>query len=103
MEEIKVTGAQLVETVKKLINEGNIRRVTVKNRDGKVVFEIPLTFGVIGIALAPVLAALGAVAGLLSECTIAVERDPEAGEPGTPAPTTVLIQDAEPVQNEASE
>jgi len=82
MDEFKVAGGQLVDTVKKLINEGNVRRISVKNREGKIVFDIPLTLGVIGIALAPMLAALGAVAGVLTECTVAVERDPD-----TPAET----------------
>jgi len=78
MEDIKVEGGQLVETVKQLIREGNVRRLIVKNREDKVVFELPLTLGVVGVALAPMLAALGAVAGLLTECTITVERDPDA-------------------------
>jgi len=76
MEEFKVAGDQLVDTVKKLIEEGNARRITIKNREGKVIVEVPLTIGVVGVALAPMLAALGAVAGLLTECTVAVERDP---------------------------
>jgi len=78
MEEFKVAGGQLVDTIKKLIDEGNVRRISVKNRDGKVIFEVPLTFGVIGVALAPMLAAVGAVAGVLTECTIVVERDPDS-------------------------
>ena len=77
MEEIKVTGAQLVDTIKSLVNEGNVRSLTVKNKEGNVVFNVPLTLGVVGIALAPMLAAVGAVASLMTECTITIERDPE--------------------------
>jgi len=81
MEEIKVTGGQLVDTVKGLIKEGNVRKVIVKNRDGKEVFEVPLTLGVVGIAVAPLLVAVGAVAGIMNECTVCVERDPKAPAP----------------------
>jgi len=81
MEEIKVTGGQLVDTIKKLVSEGNVRSLTVKNKEGKVVFNVPLTLGVVGIALVPMLAAVGAVASLMTECTITVERDPEPEQP----------------------
>jgi len=80
MEEIKVTGGQLIDTIKGLIKEGNIRRIIVKNRDGKEVFEVPLTLGVVGIAIAPLLVAVGAVAGIMNECTVVVEREPQAPE-----------------------
>ena len=81
MEEIKVTGSQLVDTVKGLIKEGNVRRIIVKNREGKEVFEVPLTLGVVGIAVAPLLVAVGAVAGFMNEWTVVVERDEKAPEP----------------------
>jgi hypothetical protein len=73
-EEIKVKGEQLLQKVKELIQEGNVRKISIKNKEGNVVVEFPLTFGVIGAVLAPILAAVGAMAALLTECTISVER-----------------------------
>ncbi len=73
-EEFHVDGEELLRKVKNLINEGNIRRVIIKDKDGKVVFEIPLTFGVVGALIAPQLAAIGAIAALLSEATVVVEK-----------------------------
>ena len=75
IEDIKVAGEQAVDTVKDLIKEGNVRRITVKNGDGETVLSIPLTISVIGVAVAPMLAAIGAVASLMTECTISVERN----------------------------
>ena len=72
-ESFKVAADQLVEAVKKLVHEGNVRRVILK-QDGRTVVEFPLTVGVIGTVLAPILAAVGAIAAVLSECTIEVER-----------------------------
>lgn len=74
-EEFKVNGEELLKKVKQLIAEGNIRRLTIKNKDGKTILEIPLTVGVVGAVLAPALAAVSAVAALVTECTIAVERE----------------------------
>jgi len=73
-EEFRVDGEDLIAKVKKLINEGNIRRVIIKDKEGKVIFEIPLTFGVVGALIAPQLAAIGAIAALLTEATIVVEK-----------------------------
>jgi len=73
-EEFRVNGEELIAKVKNLINEGNIRRVIIKNKEEKVIFEIPLTFGVVGALIAPQLAALGAIAALLSEATVVVEK-----------------------------
>jgi hypothetical protein len=73
-EEIKITGEQLVGTVKGLVHEGNIRRIIVKGEEGRTLIEIPLTLGVVGALLVPVAAALGAIAALVSECTIVVEK-----------------------------
>jgi len=73
-EELRIDGERLVSTVKEIVRQGNVRRVTVRNRDGETVFELPLTLGVVGVLLLPTLAALGAVAALLTECTIVVER-----------------------------
>ncbi len=72
-EEFRVRGSQLIEKVNELIAAGNVRRVIVKH-DGKAVVEFPLTVGVIGSLLAPQLAALGAIAALLTECSIEIVR-----------------------------
>lgn len=78
-EEHKVSGEGLVARVKELIHQGNIRRIIVKNDKGHTIFEIPLTFGVVGAALMPVLVALGSIAALAAEYTLVVEkREPEA-------------------------
>ena len=69
-EEFRVDGEELLRKVKNLINEGNIRRVIIKDKDGKIVFEIPLTFGVVGALIAPQLAAIGAIAALLASATM---------------------------------
>ncbi|HOD66311.1 MAG TPA: DUF4342 domain-containing protein [candidate division Zixibacteria bacterium] len=73
-EEFKVTGQQLVETVKKLIHEGNVRHVIIKNEEGKSLIEIPVTVATVGALLLPVLAALGAIAALVADCTIVVVK-----------------------------
>jgi hypothetical protein len=73
-EEFRVDGEELVTRIKKLVNEGNIRRIIIKNKEDKVIFEIPLTFGVVGALIAPQLAALGAIAALLTEATVVVEK-----------------------------
>jgi hypothetical protein len=72
-ETIKVTADQLVDCVKTLVHEGNVRRVVIK-QDGRTVVEFPVTVGVVGTVFAPVLAAVGALAAILTECTIEVER-----------------------------
>ncbi len=73
-EEFKVSGADLKERVKKLIEEGNARRIIIKNESGESVVEIPLTLGAVGAVIAPALAAVGAIAALLSKCTIVVVK-----------------------------
>lgn len=73
-EEFRVNGEELIGKIKNLLNEGNIRRITIKNKEGKTVFEIPLTFGVVGALIAPQLAAIGAIAALLTEATVLVEK-----------------------------
>jgi hypothetical protein len=73
-EEFKVQGEELLAKVKQLIHEGNIRRVSIKDKNGRVMVEFPLTVGVVGLALAPVLAAVGAIAALVSEATVVVEK-----------------------------
>ncbi|UTX51131.1 DUF4342 domain-containing protein [Candidatus Saccharibacteria bacterium TM7i] len=74
-EEFKVNGKDLLDKVKSLINEGNIRRIIIKNKEDKKLIELPLTIGVVGAVLAPMLAAVGAIAALVTECTIVVERE----------------------------
>jgi hypothetical protein len=73
-EEFRVDGEKLVAKIKELIHEGNIRRLIIKDKDGKTMMEIPVTFGVVGALLAPQLAAIGAIAALLTEATIVVEK-----------------------------
>ena len=73
-EDIKVKGEQLLQKVKELIAEGNVRKISIKGKEGNTIIEFPLTFGVVGAVLAPLLAAVGAVAALVTECTISVER-----------------------------
>jgi hypothetical protein len=72
-ESFKVAADQLVDAVKKLLHEGNVRRIIIK-QEGKTVAEFPLTVGVVGAIVAPVLAAVGALAAVLTDCTIEVER-----------------------------
>jgi len=74
-EEFKVSGDKLLEEVKRLIHEGNVTKIIIKNESGHTVIEIPLTIGVVGVVLAPVLAAVGAMAALVTHCTIVVIRD----------------------------
>ena len=81
-EEFTISGEKLVSTVKKLVREGNIRRITIKSKEGKTLIEIPLTFGVVGALFLPTLAAIGAIAALVTECTIVVERIEESDDPG---------------------
>jgi len=73
-EEFRVSADSLIEKVKELIREGNIIRVIVTDEKGKVLLEMPATVGVVGVILAPWLAALGAIAALATNCTIIVER-----------------------------
>ena len=73
-EEFKIDGEQLLAKVKELIRAGNIRRITIKNEKGDSLIEIPLTVGVIGAVLLPVLAAVGAIAALVTKCSIIVEK-----------------------------
>jgi Domain of unknown function (DUF4342) len=72
-ETIKVEGGELLDSVKKIIHEGNVRRIIIKQED-QVVAEFPLTVGVVGTVVAPLLAAIGALAALLTSCTVMVER-----------------------------
>jgi hypothetical protein len=73
-ETFQVTGEELLAKVKELIKEGNVREITIKNKKGESLIVLPLTIGVVGAVLAPPLAAVGAIAALVTECTITVER-----------------------------
>jgi CBS domain-containing protein len=77
-EEIQTTGDELVAKVKELVREGNVRRVIVKDEQGKTLIEIPLTLGVVGALFLPVAAAVGAVAALATNCTLIVEKVKDA-------------------------
>lgn len=81
-EEYKVSGDRVVAKVKQLIKEGNARRIIIKNEKGESIVEFPLTFGAVGVVLAPLLAAIGAAAALMTNCTIVVvkEKDNKKGE-----------------------
>lgn len=71
------TGENLLKKVKELIAEGNVRRITITDKSGKEWMSFPLTIGVVGAIVAPVLAAVGALAALIGECSITVEREEE--------------------------
>ena len=73
-EEFSVSGSNLIDRVKELLHEGNVTRIIVKNEKDKVLLEIPATVGVIGVVLAPWLAALGVIAALVTNCRMVVER-----------------------------
>jgi hypothetical protein len=73
-EEFSVSTDNLIEKVKELLHEGNVTRIIIKDEKGKVLLEIPATVGVIGVVLAPWLAALGVIAALATNCKIVVER-----------------------------
>ncbi len=73
----KIKGEHLVNKIKELVEEGNIRRITISDKAGKELMSFPLTVGVVGAVFAPVLAAVGALAALIGECTIDVEREDE--------------------------
>ena len=84
-EEIRITGDQLLAKVKELVRQGNVRRLIIKDAEGTTLIEVPLTVGVIGAALLPVFAAIGAIAALATDCTIVVERR----EPDEPPDMTI--------------
>jgi hypothetical protein len=73
-EEFQVSGEKLVAKIKELVHEGNIRRITIKDQDGSTLIVIPLTLGVVGAIIIPVWAAIGAIAALVANLTIVIER-----------------------------
>ena len=80
------TGSAVLDQLRKLLAEGNIRRVRVRQK-AQVIAEFPLTVGLVGAVFAPLLAAIGAIAALVTGCTIEVERErsPEGGDPTPPS------------------
>src|SRR5579884_2681136 len=85
-EELYVTGDQLVSTVERLIHEGQVRRIIIKH-EGRTILEIPLAIGVVGAIVAPMLAAVGAIGVMLTNCTVEVIRTEPQPQAGTPPPT----------------
>ena len=88
IQEFTFDGVQLLATVKELVHEGNVRRLTIKSEEGRTLLEVPLTIGVIGAAQLPVFAAIGALAALATRCTIVVEREAETPAVVPPEPVT---------------
>lgn len=73
-EEFKLDGGKVLDKIKELIHQGNIRRIILKNENGKTLIEIPLSMGLVGVALLPVFAAVGAIAAVATRMTIVVEK-----------------------------
>ena len=76
-ETIEVEGDSLLTKVKEIVHEGNVRRITISNEDGEKLIEVPLTVGVVGVLLLPVWAAIGAIAAVVTNAKIEIERDTE--------------------------
>ena len=76
MDEIKVTAGKLKETLRALVREGNVRRVVIRNAQGRTLLDMPLTAGVAGAVFAPFWVAVAGIVALAKEFTVAVERDP---------------------------
>ncbi|MEP7254400.1 MAG: DUF4342 domain-containing protein [Ferruginibacter sp.] len=74
-ETFTLKGEEILKKIKELIEEGNVRKISIHDKTGKELMSFPLTIGVVGAVLAPVLAAVGALAALIGECTISVERE----------------------------
>lgn len=83
-ETFSVHGENLLKKVKELIEEGNIRKITITDKNGKELMTFPMTIGLVGALLAPVLAAVGALAALIGECSITVERETPKDTPKEP-------------------
>jgi hypothetical protein len=96
-ERLKVAGDQVLSVVKTAVHEGNVRRIIIRNEKDQILIELPVTVGLVGVLVAPVAAALGAVAALVAKCTIEIER---VGEPPQRDDTTVaesgVVEPAEP-------
>ncbi len=74
-ESFKISGENLVKKIKDLIEEGNIRKISISDKHGKEIMSFPVTLGAIGVLVAPIFAAVGTLAALVTECTITVERE----------------------------
>lgn len=85
-ESFTVSGENLLKKIKELIEEGNIRKVIITDKSGKELMSFPLNVGLVGALLAPVLAAVGALAALIGECTITVEREAPKDMPAEEEP-----------------
>jgi len=79
-EEHSVSGDKVIGKIKELIHKGNVRRIIIKSDEGRSLIEVPLTVGVVGALVAPVWAAIGAIAALVTSCSIEVEREPDSEE-----------------------
>ncbi|WP_293956580.1 MULTISPECIES: DUF4342 domain-containing protein [unclassified Sphingobacterium] len=95
-ETFQINGENLLQKIKEIIAEGNVNKITISDKHGKEIMSFPVTVGAIGLILAPVFAAIGAVAALLTECTITVERnsqkdDNNNGDNSTDPPTTITV------------
>ena len=84
-EEFQFSGDTLLTKIKEIIRAGNVRRVIIKNEEGKVLIDIPLTLGVVGTLLAPQLAAIGAIAALVLKGSIVIEKEAETASTVTPS------------------
>lgn len=76
-EEFQFSGDSLLAKIKEILHQGNVRRIIIKNEEGRTLVDIPLTIGVVGTLLAPQLAAIGAIAALVLRGTIVIEKEPE--------------------------
>jgi hypothetical protein len=85
IEEIKVLGSELADQVKKLIHEGNVRRIIIKDDKGNTFIEIPVTVAAVGAVMAPVVAAVGAIAAMAARFTIVVEKTAPSAPPPPPS------------------
>ena len=90
-EEFRIDGDRLLGKVREIIHKGNVRRIVIKNAEGHPLVDIPLTWGVVGSALAPQLAAVGALAALIGKATIVVER--VGGEEEAAAPEAEVVEE----------
>ena len=81
-ERCRVSGDMVIAKIKELLHEGNVRHVVIKNEEGRTLIEFPVSIGVVGALLLPVWAAIGAIAAIVTDCTIEVEREPEEASTG---------------------
>lgn len=84
-EQYEVRGTNLVRKIREILREGNVRRLSIRNEDGKELIEVPLSIGLVGTLLLPAWAAIGAIAALVTNCTIVVERHAEGADQGADA------------------